>query len=76
MFDDDVDHGSLTGNVGFGPEPDRHVLPDGLEKIPPGPFLGAMLETVDPARLNGHDAVRYVNATSTLTLVPTSPGTS
>lgn len=45
-------------------EPDRHLLPDGLETIPPGPFLGVLLETVDPTRLNGHDAVRYVKASS------------
>lgn len=43
-------------------EPDRHVLPAGLEEIPPHPFLTAILSSVDPARLNGHDAVRLMQA--------------
>ncbi|MFP4555056.1 MAG: DUF222 domain-containing protein, partial [Actinomycetota bacterium] len=47
-------------------EPDRHVLPDGLESIPPGPFLAAIVSSVDPNRLNGHDVVRLMQARARL----------
>ena len=43
-------------------EPDRHVLPSGLEGIGVGPFLAAVVSAVDAARLNGHDAVRLMQA--------------
>ncbi|MFP4553062.1 MAG: DUF222 domain-containing protein, partial [Actinomycetota bacterium] len=47
-------------------EPDRHVLPDGLEEIEPGPFLAAIVSSLDPSRLNGHDAVRLMQARARL----------
>ncbi len=47
-------------------EPERHVLPDDLEKIPPGLYLSAILSSVDASRLNGHDAVRFMKAHSRL----------
>ncbi|MFP3882224.1 MAG: DUF222 domain-containing protein [Actinomycetota bacterium] len=47
-------------------EPDRHVLPDGLEEIEPGPFLAAIVSSLDPSRLNGHDAVRLTQARARL----------
>lgn len=39
----------------------RHVLPD-IESIAPGPFLAAVLESVDRSRLNGFDLVRLLRA--------------
>lgn len=42
-------------------EPERHVLPD-LSSITPGPFLEAVLTSVDRRRLNGYDLVRLVQA--------------
>lgn len=47
-------------------EPDRHVLPDGVELIPTGPYLAAVVSSVDPSRLNGHDAVRLMQAEARL----------
>lgn len=44
----------------------RHVLPDDLEQIPPGPYLAVVLSVVDVDRLNGHDAVRVMQARSRL----------
>jgi len=46
------------------PEPDRQVLPDGLESIPTGPFLAAIVLATDVTQLNGHDAVRYLKASA------------
>ncbi len=43
-------------------EEDRHVLPDDLEGIVAGPYLAAILSSVDPSKLNGHDAVRLMKA--------------
>jgi hypothetical protein len=40
---------------------DRHVLPD-LSAIPPGPYLGALLEHFDRKKLNGFDVVRLMQA--------------
>ncbi len=39
----------------------RHVLP-GLEGIAPGPFLAAILASVDRSQLNGFDLVRLLKA--------------
>ena len=47
-------------------EPDRHLLPDDLEKLLPGPYLAAILHALDPERLNGHDAVRLMTARARL----------
>lgn len=52
-------------NTGW-PQPDRHVLPDDLEDIAPGPFLAAIVSSVDPRRLNGHDAIRLMQARARL----------
>ena len=41
-------------------EPNRHVLPDDLEVVPPGPYLAAVVSSVDRSRLNGHDVVRLM----------------
>lgn len=46
-------------------EPDRHVLPD-LDSIPVGPFLAAIVGSVDRCRLNGHDVVRLMRAEARL----------
>jgi hypothetical protein len=46
--------------------PDRHVLCDDLEQIPPGPYLAVVLSAVDVDRLNGHDAVRLMQAEARL----------
>jgi hypothetical protein len=51
-------------NTGWVPD-DRHVLLD-LDSLPPGPFLLAILESVDPSRLNGFDLVRMIQATERL----------
>ncbi len=47
-------------------ESDRHLLPDGLEDIPPGVFSAAVVSSVDPARMNGHDVVRLMRARARL----------
>jgi hypothetical protein len=47
-------------------EDDRHLLPGGLEDLLPGPYLAAVVSSVDPARLNGHDAVRVMKARARL----------
>jgi hypothetical protein len=47
-------------------EGSRHVLPDDLESILPGPYLAAIVASVDRARLNGHDAVRLMQAEARL----------
>ncbi len=44
----------------------RHVLPDGLEDLPVGLFLAAIVSTVDRSRLNGHDLVRLMRAEARL----------
>jgi len=51
---------------GWLPE-DRHLLPDDLEGLMPGPYLAAILHALDPGRLNGYDAVRVMQARSRLT---------
>lgn len=47
-------------------EDHQHVLPDDLEAISPGPFLSALVSSIDPARLDGHDAVRLMKARARL----------
>lgn len=68
MFDIDTDIGLRAGEVGIAPvlppEPDRQVLPDGLESIPTGPYLAAIVLATDVTHLNGHDAVRYLKASA------------
>ena len=43
-------------------EEERHLLPADLEDFLPGPYLASILHAIDPARLNGHDAVRLMQA--------------
>jgi hypothetical protein len=50
---------------GWLPE-DRHLLPDDLEDLMPGPYLAAILHALDPGRLNGYDAVRVMRARARL----------
>ena len=47
-------------------EADRDLLPDTLEDIPVGPFLAAVVSSVDRSRLNGHDAVRLMQTEARL----------
>lgn len=47
-------------------EPERHFLPSDLEQIPVGPYLAAILASVDVSRLNGYDAVRLMQAQARL----------
>jgi hypothetical protein len=47
-------------------EEDRHLLPDDLESIQAGPFLAAIVRSVDRSRLNGHDVVRLLQAEARL----------
>lgn len=44
----------------------RHALPNDLEVNPPGPYLAAVVSSVDRTRLNGHDAVRLMQAEARL----------
>lgn len=46
--------------------PERQVLPGGLEGIPPGPYLAAMVSSIDVSQLNGHDAVRLMQTQARL----------
>ena len=46
-------------------EPDRHFLPD-LETLSVGPFLAAIVGSVDRSRLNGYDMVRLMQAEARL----------
>jgi Domain of unknown function (DUF222) len=68
MFGLDTDSGPIAREPDFEPvlaeESDRQVLPDGLETIPTGPFLAAIVLATDVTRLNGHDAVRYLKASA------------
>jgi hypothetical protein len=45
---------------------DRHLLPDDLEDLLPGPYMAAILHALDPGRLNGYDAVRLMQARARL----------
>jgi len=45
---------------------ERHLLPDGLEEIIPGPYLAVIVSSVDPSKLNGHDVVRLMQARARL----------
>jgi len=47
-------------NSGWAVDP-RHVLPD-LASVPPGPFLAAIVGSVDRSGLNGFDLVRLLQA--------------
>lgn len=46
--------------------PDRHVLPADFESMTPGPFLAAIVGSVDRSKLNGHDLVRLLEAEARL----------
>ena len=41
---------------------ERQMIPGGLDEWSPGPFLAAVLSSIDPSRLNGHDAVVLMKA--------------
>lgn len=41
---------------------DRHHIPSGLDHMPPGPNLGAILSSIDRTKLSGHDAVIVMRA--------------
>lgn len=41
---------------------DRQMIPDGLDEWGPGPFLAAVLSSIDASRLNGHDTVVLMKA--------------
>lgn len=43
-------------------EPERHLLPEDVEDLEPGLFLAAIAASVDRSKLNGHDAVRLMQA--------------
>lgn len=43
-------------------ESDRQLIPPGLDEWAPGPYLTAVLSSLDPFRLNGHDAVVLMKA--------------
>ncbi|MEA1902604.1 MAG: hypothetical protein U9N56_03670, partial [Actinomycetota bacterium] len=47
-----------------GVEPDRHLVPADLDSWEPGPWLAAVLSSIDPARVNGHDIVTLMRAHS------------
>lgn len=46
---------------GFADRPAREVIPD-LDSIPPGPYLAAILASIDRTELNGHDLVVVLRA--------------
>lgn len=48
-------------------ESDRQVLPPGLEEMPMGPFLFAIIDSADRTRLDGHDLVRLMRARERMT---------
>jgi len=56
---DDKSSGEASTSSGPG---GRQVLPEGLGEMAPGAALGAVLETVDLRRLNGHDLVTVLRA--------------
>lgn len=66
FFDEDfIDHlTSLALDDGWADD-EQHTLPD-LESIPVGPYLAAVVSSVDRARLNGYDAVRLMQAEARL----------
>ena len=63
MFDNDIDIALLTVQKDdVGDDDGQQGLPPGFDEMGPGLFLSIMLESVDPTRLNGHDAVRVLEA--------------
>ncbi|MEA1903139.1 MAG: DUF222 domain-containing protein, partial [Actinomycetota bacterium] len=66
MFATEVDYEGLTAEAESWADSDRHVLPDDLESIPPGPFLAGILSGVDRSCLSGHDTVRVMQANNRL----------
>lgn len=47
-------------------EPATHAVPGDLSALPPGPCLSAILSTIRPSALSGHDAVTVLKAMSKL----------
>lgn len=43
-------------------ESDRHAIPDGLDHWLPGPYLAAVLSSIDVSKLNGFDLVMVLRA--------------
>lgn len=65
--DDDVAYEATRLALADGwSEPDRHFLPDDLEQIQAGPYLAAVVGSVDRTMLNGYDAVRLMKAEARL----------
>ena len=63
MFDNDTDIAILTVRLDDVADDDgQQGLPSGFDEMGPGLFLAIMLESIDPTRLNGHDAVRVLEA--------------
>ncbi len=63
MFDNDTDIAVLAvQQVDVADGDAQQGLPPGFDEMGPGLFLSIMLESVDPTRLNGHDAVRVLEA--------------
>lgn len=67
MFDESyMSSEELAAEEAWLEEHDRHVLPRGLEDIPTGLFLAAIVSTVDRSKLNGYDVVRLMQAEARL----------
>lgn len=45
-------------------DPGKHVIPPDLDSIPPGPFLSALLSSIDGTKLSGYDLVVVMRARS------------
>ena len=45
---------------------ERHLLPDTFDSIPPGPYLAAIVASIDRTRLNGHDLIQLMQAQARL----------
>lgn len=61
----DVELETLTAAefAAWDEDPSAHqLIPDDLDSWLPGPFLAAVLGSIDPAMVNGHDAVRLMRA--------------
>ncbi|MGH8946659.1 MAG: DUF222 domain-containing protein, partial [Acidimicrobiia bacterium] len=61
MFEDRGDRWREMPEPGFVDRPVREVIPD-LDSIPPGPYLAAILSSIDRTKLNGYDLVVVLRA--------------
>lgn len=58
--DDELDR--LTAEAAEWPEEEHHLIPPGLDEMPPGPNLAAILSSIDRTKVSGYDLVVTMRA--------------